>query len=142
MTNRDKINKMTNNDMGVTIFTAITGIQKKYLNHNSFEICDRFIGWLSQEAELTADEMFEELGYEKYEHDAYDEFDSNELYYTMQQNETVKKRIEILKEMLCYKCFTIPENSGFEYITEAEDKAIHKKIAELRLAKEIYREGR
>lgn len=49
MTNRENINNMSNEDMGVKIFTAITEIQNKYHNHNSFEICDRFIAWLSQE---------------------------------------------------------------------------------------------
>lgn len=128
MTNREKY---INNASDEELASKLIELERKFHSFKWRKTYEELIKWLQQEAEETADEMFEKLGYEKYEHDAYDEFDSSELYYTKQQNENVKKKIEILKEMSCYKCYTVPENSGFEYINKEEDKAIHKKIEEL-----------
>ena len=105
MTNREKINKMSNeefidfiqDEFGCRTCSEFNTRDKRCkFEYNCKKDCRKHqLEWFSQEAELNADEMFEELGYEK---------------------------------------LTTVDNTWVTYIKDAEDKAIHKKIEELKNA--------
>lgn len=89
-----------------------------------------FIAWLSQEGELTADEMFEELGYIKV-----GDFSGCIAYWC----DEYKKRITIdWNDEATHFAYqkSRGNNSLSDTITEEEDKAIHKKIEELKNGKQ------
>lgn len=119
MTNREKINKKSNEELAYKIID----IAQKF-NSDSFTETKRdIVQWLSQEAELSADEMFEELGY-TVEDQGYCE--------TVYNSRSSHHRIRVLKDGRYKKIVDGDYSSYTEYITEAEDKAIHKKIEELK----------
>lgn len=63
MTNRDKLDKMTNEDAVKEYYDKIVCPQCDLQDTEECKTCTgkgKLINWLSQEAELTADEMFEE----------------------------------------------------------------------------------
>lgn len=87
--------------------------------------CEEIEKWLSQKVELTADEMFEELGYEKMKEDK----------CVFGYIKAVNSKIIIIEITYQGKREITFSKSGAalaDNITEAEDKAIHKKIEELK----------
>lgn len=122
MINREKINKMSNEELAYKIID----IAQKF-NSDSFTETKRdIVHWLSQEAELSADEMFEELGYIKE-----NEFSGCIAYWC----DEYKKRITIdWNDEATHFAYqkSRGNNSLSDTITEEEDKAIHKKIKELK----------
>lgn len=111
----------------------IIDIAQKF-NSDSFTETKRdIVQWLSQEVELTADEMFEELGYKK-------EFsDRNGCnYYHKEINRSGVKSEHIIhvlsnESSTLYGKYERLDNKEFAAnISVAEDKAIHKKLEELK----------
>ncbi len=78
----------------------------------------------------TADEMFEELGYMK---DTFDEFGTDKIIYINNNKDhiLVRKNGHYMKYNY-YNFHSDFDYNDINFITEAEDKAIHKKIEELK----------
>ena len=143
MTNKERINKMsckefadkyTNREQNCEV-CAYWDKERNYCNScresNVDECKVGFIKWLSQEAELTADEMFEELGYKKKYSRDYD------CIFERKDGEILDKIIILKNHGHCYyyNKHRIINNKYPVYIvtiSEAEDEAIHKKIEELK----------
>ena len=93
--------------------------------NNDIQLSDYSYG--SIEKDKTADEMFKDLGYEKLE-DGYSYKNKNDEIICIS-----KQGYKYLKILARYIGGAV-----LNFITESEDKAIHKKIAELRLSKEKH----
>lgn len=127
MTNREKyIDNASNEKLAFIIMSKISTMPR-FSNIDGFTDAGReLIEWLSQEVEPTADEMFEELGYIKE-----NEFSGCIEYWC----DEYKKRITIdWNDEATHFAYqkSRGNNSLSDTITEEEDKAIHKKIEELK----------
>lgn len=124
MKNREKyIDNASNENLVATIMAKISTMPRFSSIDGFTDAGEELIEWLSQEAELSADEMFEELGY-TVEDQCYCE--------TVYNNRSSHHRIRVLKDGRYKKIVDGDYSSYTEYITEAEDKAIHKKIEKLK----------
>ena len=103
---------------------------------NMGECRKKIKGWLSQEAELTADEMFEEMGYKK--EIGYRELSDMIVYYKNVGNDRYDR---IIIESNGHYSKRTQKGYGWtnsqdvvrgNSISPNEDKAIHKKIEELK----------
>lgn len=128
MTNREKINKMTNEELARWVYDM-------HLETSCFEQQYKIKEWLDTEIEPTADEMFEEMGYKKDLCKGY-----HECVFT-RRNEDDADEIVIdktnygyyyIKHRILYSKYFFEEYTRSHTITESEDKAIHKKIEELK----------
>lgn len=140
MTNKERINKMSCKEFADKFTSreqccevcAYWDKERNYCNScyesNVDECKDGFIKWLSQETELTADEMFEELEY------AIQLLDAHTIKY---RKITKTPYVEIRLHRNTYdeweyEKYFVEEDNESELITQKEDKAIHKKIEELK----------
>lgn len=121
-------------DIDTANFIDIDDRTRAEIAKNSIEIEK----WLSEKAKSgTADEMFKELGYERTHNDK-----NGDNWYVK-----VKKYKKVIINVLCnpsnvnYSKYSLIGNESkgkydggiaWEVITEAEDKAIHKRISELK----------
>lgn len=137
MTNREKyIDSMTDKELALFLLCGSQIIDNQIDTNPSLtddeekrkqavRHCSKIEKWLSQETEKSADEMFEELGYEK---DTFDEFGADEITYINNNKDHI-----IVKKNGCYIKYNYYDfhYNNLKFITEAEDKAIHKKIEEV-----------
>lgn len=145
MTNRDKINKMTNEEIAKIIHNEEIQ-QCEYCiytpNACKGKSCVEGIKqWLESKAKSEADMMLEELGY-KIDHIARDILKLEFIGYvnSKETRNGKEKGIKILKEdgKWLYSVFwysnieTQTNDHDIAYITEEENKAIQKKIEELK----------
>lgn len=138
MTNREKyIDKASNRDLAELLLdVGILGgrkcsYSKKLIDNivDDIEDCKnikKIEQWLSQEAEETADEMFEKLGYIIYE------TPTTILY----NNINTGPEWQIIIDKVSLHFGKINKNNVPMLITEAEDKAIYKKIEEMKNEKD------
>ena len=99
-------------------------LSDKYCNSKLEDTCEaNILNWLNSKTDMTADEMFEELGYKK----------GNENVYENKKSD-IREIIEINEKDYSYEKYGYTDIEGLISIpiTEAEDKAIHKKIKELK----------
>lgn len=130
MTNRDKINKMTNKEYAKMLL-ELSGdnrgcgnccLSDKYCTTKMGDDCfTNIYNWLSQERELTADEMFEEMGYECF-HIMFSEYYKDNIRIEIKQD----------KETGQYNWCKYNELGIIKIYTDKEMKAIYKKIEELK----------
>ena len=149
MTNRDRINKMSNKEMAKAlnndngcdfcIFSKYEFCHGKHIDGKNVTCEEAIEMWLEKEEEQTADEMFKELGYEKIIDNS-----SAAKYQKNEKNETQLILIYIDEYETCryarYCNYQIEEGKwiygDYEFITEEENKAIQKKIEELKNGKQ------
>lgn len=141
MTNKEKINKK--DDQKLTDFLINVNSDRCHICakkdkcqilHRDVVVDECYKGieeWLKQETELTADEMFEKLGYKKKYSSDYD------CIFERKDGEMLDKIIISMNHSHCYyyNKHRIINNKYPVYIvtiSEAEDEAIHKKIEELK----------
>ena len=128
MTNRDKINKMTSEEFAEALTSFVMGAVYSPSRDKTKSINKQIADWLDTEIKQTADEMLEELGYK-----ASKEY---ETPITILYDNAEIRQIIIDKVSLCYGKRT--KYNAPMLISEAEDKAIHKKIEELKNGKRRY----
>ena len=123
MTNKEKfLNEIilfTDNDLATFMYAYKIATNDDILNKKDLTIAD-YKKWLSKEAESSADEMFKELGYEKLE-DGYSYKNKNDEIICIS-----KQGYKYLKTLDRFIGGAV-----LNFITEAEDRAIHKKIEEI-----------
>lgn len=139
MTNREKyIDKVSNEKLAEFIIKANCERCDMCLKKDKCQKMDRDViesecykgieQWLSQEAESTADEMFEELQYAIQSEDNY-----TIKYRKITKTPYVEIRLHRnTQEEWEYEKYFVEEDNQSELITQKEDKAIHKKIEELK----------
>ena len=136
MTNRDKINKMTNEELAQKIL-GNTNYHCVYCEYHNTPVCSKgadciegIKDWLDEEAELTADEMFEELRYKKESRvcclGAVSYISSSHRIALFIENDDTGEY-----KSYRYEKINI-ESKCDRSISEAEARAIHKKIEELK----------
>lgn len=144
MTNKEKHFGKASIDDTANILLELSGkdrgcgncvLRDKYCDTKSEEDCITNIkNWLSREAQLTADEMFEELGCE------FHSKQPNDIVYSYKVEKYKKYDINIRVMILGSGYIKSAKQGTPQYllwVTEAEDKAIHKKIEELKNERDI-----
>lgn len=127
MTNKDKLVKMSSEDIAKELCNLLNNIRDKYQDKGFIlneDYIEEYKEWLDTEIEMTADEMFKKLGYRKNEDNHYIyycQYDLDNACYEI----TIDKHKYIITHELKLSKLAVAT-------TEAELKAINKKIEELK----------
>ena len=140
MTNREKhINNISNEEVAEFFFTNVHG-RCNYCDYHctskckhggeGYTICvDGIKKWLERKAKITADEMFKELGYVKTKDTKeYKAYKKGRLYIDIFKYDMDKNAWAYIKS----KRDPFDDMETTAPIHESEDKAIHKKLEELK----------